>query len=108
MPDRQRRSWEPDDLLAAMDRHHLRLALAIVVGQLAPILAEGKPCRGHVSIEECVGNKATVLLAAMGIEVMPSDLLDLADEALAAAIEGDRVVVVQAAPTMFDLPLVMN
>lgn len=109
MPDQQRRTraWNPDPVIAAVERRNMRSAMALVVERLAPMF-DGQPCDRHRDIRQCVGSAALRVLDDLGLEVVPRYHADLADEALRTIVDGDRLVVVDRAVTLYDIETVLN
>lgn len=107
----RRDGFNDDEFIHQVDQHYMRLAIGAAVSQV--MAAEdaltrergGRPadgCSRHTCREECIGAAAMRALATMGLEIMPTDVLDQADTVMQQAIQGGTIVVRATAPSMFD------
>lgn len=100
-----------DEMIQAVDAHMVRLGLGSALMRLWEaeqriLIDHGGDmpdgCRRHTCREECLGAAAQAALQSMGLEVMPSTILDVAERAMVAQLEGGQVVVQVPHPTMYE------
>lgn len=108
----RRDGFNDDEFIHAVDQHYIRVALGTAVDQVMEAEAaltrerggrQAGACSRHTCREECIGAAAVRALARMGLEVMPTEVLDQADSVMQQAIDGGTIVVRPLVPSMIDV-----